>query len=137
MLRNLASALILTERDAEDDLNPPKIKGRIVTTLHKAKEVRPLVEKCITLGGKALAHADAAEKLGTKAERKSKAWKEWRDRVKHGISPLFFVGQVTTSVLFIAYSAMVGNRIFVVGNVLVLAAALAGGAILAYNRARR
>jgi hypothetical protein len=39
------------------------------------------------------------------------------------------------SVLFIAYSAMMGNRIFVVGNVLV--AALAGGAILLYNRARR
>ena len=65
------------------------------------------------------------------------AWKEWRDRVKHGISKWFFVGQVTTSVLFIVYSAMVGNRIFVVGNALVLAAALAGGAILAYNRARR
>ena len=79
MLRNLASALILTERDAEDDLNAPKIKGRVVTTLHKAKEVRPLVEKCITLGGKALAHAEEAEKLGTKAERKSKAWKDWRE----------------------------------------------------------
>jgi len=67
----------------------------------------------------------------------SQAWKEWRDRVKHGISRWFFVGQVTTSILFIAYSAMVGNRIFVVGNALVLAASLAGGAILAYNRARR
>jgi hypothetical protein len=65
------------------------------------------------------------------------AWKEWRDRVKHGISRWFFVGQVTTSILFIAYSAMVGNRIFVVGNSLVLAASLAGGAILAYNRSRR
>jgi uncharacterized protein with PQ loop repeat len=65
------------------------------------------------------------------------AWKEWRDRVKHGISRWFFIGQVTTSVLFIVYSAMVGNRIFVVGNALVLAAALAGGAILLYNRARR
>jgi uncharacterized protein with PQ loop repeat len=65
------------------------------------------------------------------------AWKEWRDRVKHGISRWFFVGQVTTSLLFIVYSAMVGNPIFVVGNSLALIAALAGGAILAYNRARR
>ena len=67
----------------------------------------------------------------------AQAWKEWRDRVKHGVSRWFFVGQVTASLLFIAYSAMVGNRIFVVGNVLVLAAALAGGGILAWNRARR
>jgi len=65
------------------------------------------------------------------------AWKEWRDRVKHGLSRWFFVGQVSASVLFIAYSAMVGNRIFVVGNTLVLLAAIAGGAILAFNRARR
>jgi uncharacterized protein with PQ loop repeat len=65
------------------------------------------------------------------------AWKEWRDRVKQGIGKGFFAGQVTASVLFIAYSALVGNRVFVVGNALVLLAAIAGGAILAYNRARR
>jgi hypothetical protein len=65
------------------------------------------------------------------------AWKEWRDRVKHGIGKWFFAGQVAASVLFIAYSAMVGSTIFVVGNSLVLLAALAGGAILVYNRARR
>ena len=45
LLRNLASALILTERDAEDEDNRPKVKGRIITTLQKAKEVRPLVER--------------------------------------------------------------------------------------------
>ena len=65
------------------------------------------------------------------------AWKEWRDRVKHGISKWFFVGQVSATLLFIVYSAMVGNRVFIVGNVLVLLAALAGGAILAWNRVRR
>jgi hypothetical protein len=65
------------------------------------------------------------------------AWKQWRDRVKHGISKWFFAGQVTTSLLFIAYSAMVGNTIFVAGNALVLAAAIAGGAILMYNKKRR
>jgi MtN3 and saliva related transmembrane protein len=65
------------------------------------------------------------------------AWKEWRDRVKQGISRWFFIGQVATSVLFIVYSAMVGNMIFVVGNSLALLAAIAGGAILAYNKARR
>jgi MtN3 and saliva related transmembrane protein len=65
------------------------------------------------------------------------AWTEWRDRVKKGINPFFFVGQVAASVAFIAYSAMVGNTIFVVGNTLVLAAALAGGAILFWNKKRR
>lgn len=65
------------------------------------------------------------------------AWKEWRDRVKHGVSKWFFAGQVAASVLFITYSAMVGSTIFVVGNTLVLLAAIAGGAILAYNRKRR
>lgn len=65
------------------------------------------------------------------------AWKQWRDRVKHGVSKLFFLGQVAASTLFLAYSAMVGDTVFVVGNGLVLAASVAGGAILLWNRARR
>ena len=65
------------------------------------------------------------------------AWKQWRDRVKHGVSKFSFLGQVTASTLFLAYSAMQGDQVFIVGNSLVLAAAIAGGAILLYNRARR
>ena len=65
------------------------------------------------------------------------AWKQWRDRVKHGVSKIFFLGQIVASVLFLTYSALVGDRVFVVGNALVLLAAIAGGAILLYNRARR
>ena len=64
LLRNLASALILTERDATDDDNAPKVKGRIITTLQKAKEVRPLVERCITIARRALPHQEAADALG-------------------------------------------------------------------------
>ena len=37
LLRSLASALILTERDAEDDDNAPKVKGRIITTLKRPR----------------------------------------------------------------------------------------------------
>lgn len=67
----------------------------------------------------------------------AQAWKQWRDRVKHGVSKWFFAGQVLASTLFLAYSAMMGDRVFIVGNALVLAAAITGGAILWYNRARR
>ncbi len=78
LLRNLASALILTERDAEDDDNAPKVKGRIVTTLHKAKEVRPLVEKCVTIARRSLPHQEAADQLETDADRGSDQWRAWR-----------------------------------------------------------
>ncbi|MGD0383723.1 MAG: bL17 family ribosomal protein [Thermoguttaceae bacterium] len=79
LLRNLASALILTERDAEDEDNAPKVKGRIITTIQKAKEVRPLVERCITIARDALPQQEAAEKLAPEAERHSDEWRRWRE----------------------------------------------------------
>jgi large subunit ribosomal protein L17 len=78
LLRSLASALFLTERDAEFDENKPKTKGRIITTITKAKEVRPLVEKCITLSCRAQLAQDAAREFGTDAERGSDEWNSWR-----------------------------------------------------------
>ena len=82
MFRNLASSLILTERDAELDDNAPKVKGRIITTLQKAKEARRLVERSITVARHALVHLDAAEKLGSNAERGSDEWRRWRQSSK-------------------------------------------------------
>ncbi|MBA4016778.1 MAG: 50S ribosomal protein L17 [Pirellula sp.] len=95
LLRNLASALFLTEQDSEDYLDPaqaPKVKGRIITTLEKAKEVRPLVERCITLARRSNEQRRAAEQFGTKAARNSEEWKAWRksDRYKDwvkGVAP--------------------------------------------------
>jgi large subunit ribosomal protein L17 len=79
LLRNLASALILTERDAEGEDNAPKTKGRIITTIQKAKEVRPLVERCITIARDTLPQQEAAEKLASDAERHSDKWRAWRE----------------------------------------------------------
>lgn len=90
MFRNLATSLFLTERDAsfyegmtEADgktvVKPPQYTGRVITTLQKAKEVRPLVEKCITIAKKALPHQRAAEEFATDAERNSQEWKTWRE----------------------------------------------------------
>ncbi len=78
LFKNMASALILTERDAEDDENTPKVKGRIITTLHKAKEVRPLVEKCITIARKTLADLESASEFATNAKRNTAEWRTWR-----------------------------------------------------------
>src|SRR5262245_22238563 len=78
MLKNLASALFLTERDAEDEPNKPAVKGRIVTTVAKAKEVRPLVEKCVTIACEALTHVDASREFSIDSPRNSDAWKAWR-----------------------------------------------------------
>jgi len=84
LLRSLASALMLTERDAEFDDNAPGVKGRIVTTLPKAKEVRPLVEKCITIARRGLAAVEAASAYAAPAERGADAWKAWRQSPRWG-----------------------------------------------------
>lgn len=65
------------------------------------------------------------------------AWKQWRDCVRHGIGKFFFAGQILSSALFLAYSVMKGDAVFVVGNAFVLVAAVVGGAILWWNRSRR
>lgn len=83
MLRNMAASLFLTERDSEDESNAPKVKGRIITTLHKAKEVRPLVERCITIARKSLESSRQADEYATDHERNSDEWKAWRKSDKY------------------------------------------------------
>lgn len=79
LLRNLAAALMLTERVVEDDEpGAAKVRGRIVTTLAKAKEVRPLVERCVTIAKRGLIAVERARPSASGAERDSAAWKQWR-----------------------------------------------------------
>lgn len=89
MLRNLATSLILTERDEDfyeglvqadgkTEVQAPKRKGRVTTTVQKAKEVRSLVERCVTIAKRAQAHEQAAAEFATDAERNTEAWKAWR-----------------------------------------------------------
>lgn len=79
LLRNLAAALMLTERDVEaGEPGAAKVPGRIVTTVAKAKEVRPLVERCITIAKRGLLAQEKARQFSTAAERDSAEWKKWR-----------------------------------------------------------
>ncbi len=79
LLRNLASALFLSDQPREIDTNQPKVRGRIVTTLQKAKEVRPVVEKAITVAIRSLEHQRAAEPFAASALRGTEAWRAWRN----------------------------------------------------------
>ncbi len=82
MLRNLATSLFLTEGDFDSsvDDNVPKVKGRVITTVPKAKEARRVVERCITIARKALKHQEEAQQYGTTAHRHrdEAEYRKWR-----------------------------------------------------------
>ena len=79
MFKNMACSLIRSVRPDPDDPDAPRVAGRIVTTTPKAKELRPFVEKLITLGKKAAPHAKAAEEFDTSAAKDSAEYKTWRE----------------------------------------------------------
>lgn len=62
--------------------------------------------------------------------------KQWRAGTSEGVSRWLFVGQMAASAGFTAYSALVGDRVFVVTNALMLASAIAGLLIVLRHRRR-
>jgi len=79
MFKNMAVSLIKTVRIDEEAENAPKVSGRITTTVQKAKELRPIIEKLITFAKKAKPHSENAVQFATSAEKNSSEWKTWRE----------------------------------------------------------
>ena len=79
MFMNMANSLIKSLRVDEDAPNVPRTPGRIITTVAKAKELRPYVEKLITMARKSQAYEENASQYATSAEKNSAEWKTWRE----------------------------------------------------------
>lgn len=62
--------------------------------------------------------------------------KQARDDQAQGVSRWLFAGQIASSLGFIAYSALVGSRVFVVTNSCILVTAIVGQIVNSRKRRR-
>ena len=63
--------------------------------------------------------------------------KQWIADSVESVSVWLFVGQIAASVLFIIYSALVSNPVFVVTNILILGTAVVGQVLTVIKRRRQ
>ena len=56
-------------------------------------------------------------------------YKQWKTHTSEGVSKWLFLGQISASIGFTIYSALLHNWIFIVTNVLMLVSAFVGAAI--------
>lgn len=61
---------------------------------------------------------------------------QWRERSTRGVSRWLFAGQIAASAGFVVYSALLGNRVFVLTNSFMLLTACLGQWIYLRNRHR-
>jgi MtN3 and saliva related transmembrane protein len=64
-------------------------------------------------------------------------YKQWKERSDSGVSRWLFIGQVTASVGFTIYSALLHNWVYICSNVAILATAVAGEWIYLKNKRGR
>lgn len=60
-----------------------------------------------------------------------------RTRSDAGVSTGLFVGQISASILFLAYSFMLNNWVFVVSNAMILLTAIVGQLVFYRNKRTR
>jgi large subunit ribosomal protein L17 len=82
MFRNMAASLIKTLDQDVDAEGAAKVPGRIITTTQKAKELRPQIERLVTIARKAALIEEKAREFETGAERGSDEWKQWRQSLQ-------------------------------------------------------
>lgn len=61
---------------------------------------------------------------------------QWNDKSSKGVSAWLFIGQITSSIGFITYSALVDNQIFVITNSLIAIVAILGELVYLRNKHR-